>query len=278
MSNANRIGIQLGRLSPRPWPALKRFPFETWRTEFSLASRIGYNTIEWVFDEERYFENPLWSREGRSEIFALSLRESVLVDSVCADYFLKNPFFRGDNAEREARLSLFKELLEKGSEVGVHVVVLPVIESSELRDDEERTRLVDGIEKCLSILDRHDMKIALETNYSVEEDKGLLALFDEAPIGLVYDLGNHASMGHDCAADVKELGERITNVHVKDRKAQGPSVFLGSGDVDFSATMAALNSFGFGGDYIMEAYFEDDPVGTAEDNYHLVCHALMGGC
>ena len=276
MSDSSRLGIQSGRLSPRPWPELKRFPFETWEKEFYLAAEIGYKTIEWVFDEERYADNPLWSSNGRKRITTLIQAANILVNSICADYFLKNPFFRGDSNAQKRGLAMFRHLLENAHQIGASLVVLPLIENSDFKDDSDREYLITALQSLDTLLSQYKIRIGLETNMSVRQDKALLDDIASGNIGLVYDLGNHASVGHDYYSAVSELFDSIINIHIKDRFVGGPSVFVGSGDVDFVGVLEILSKKNFSGDYIMEAYFEDDHFGTAKKNYEFIELLIKG--
>ena len=88
----NKIGIIQGRLSPRPYPKLQAFPIESWQQEFKYAKELGYDFIEWIFEDNRYQENPIWTAQGREKIKQCIKETGVTVESVCADFFLENPF------------------------------------------------------------------------------------------------------------------------------------------------------------------------------------------
>ena len=62
------IGIIQGRLTPSRGRGLQFSPFEEWKQEFHVGKEIGIQEIEWIFDYERYEENPIWTETGCWEI------------------------------------------------------------------------------------------------------------------------------------------------------------------------------------------------------------------
>ena len=70
--------------------------------------------------------------------------------------------------------------------------------------------------------------------------------------GINYDIGNSASLGFDCTAEVRAYGHRISNVHIKDRVLGGTTVPLGSGAANFPAVFSGLARVGYKGDFILQ--------------------------
>ena len=81
------IGVMQGRLSKPVGSRIQAFPAATWEQEFKLASQMGLDAIEWIF-EDPYETNPLWSESGRKRIMELIKETGVRVDHVCTDYFM----------------------------------------------------------------------------------------------------------------------------------------------------------------------------------------------
>ena len=53
----NRVAIMQGRLSP-PASRIQAFPWDRWEQEFVYAQGLGIDGIEWLFEHERWDENP----------------------------------------------------------------------------------------------------------------------------------------------------------------------------------------------------------------------------
>lgn len=271
------IGIIQGRLSKRPYPKLQEFPMNTWEQEFKYAKEIGLDSIEWIFEKNRYKENPIWSKEGRKEINNVINETNVKVDSLCADYFLENQFFRIDNCTLSKNIELLKELIKKSSEVGVKVILMPVLEGAEIKCEEDKYILYEAISQCLSTLEEYDTKIGFETELVAEEYLNLVKIFNNKNIGVYYDAGNCAAKGYDMKEDMKILKNYIINIHVKDRLKNGGSVFLGTGNANFKEGIPYLINNGFKGSFILQTYYEDEFRNTVKYNYNYVKNLIKRG-
>ena len=80
--------------------------------------------------------------------------------------------------------------------------------------------------------------------------------------GINYDIGNSASLGFNPSEEFKFFGDRVLNVHVKDRVRNGTTVPLGHGSADFSTVYSLLKSHGYDGNYILQ-------TARANDDQHL---------
>ena len=87
-----------GRLTEPRGRGIQFFPFENWREEFTQGKKLGLDEIEFIFDYDRYQENPLW--QGRGEMVGSAVSESgVQVRSVCFDYFMRRAFYKKEGAK-----------------------------------------------------------------------------------------------------------------------------------------------------------------------------------
>jgi L-ribulose-5-phosphate 3-epimerase len=69
---------------------------------------------------------------------------------------------------------------------------------------------------------------------------------------MTYDIGNSASLGYDASEEIYAYGERIVNVHVKDRLKGDTNVPLGQGHADFETVFSALNKISYSGPLILQ--------------------------
>jgi len=77
--------------------------------------------------------------------------------------------------------------------------------------------------------------------------------FDPQFFGINYDMGNSASLAFIPKEEFAAYGDRITNVHVKDRIRFGTTVPLGTGDTDFKSVFLGLKNLSYEGNYILQA-------------------------
>lgn len=269
------IGIIQGRLSARPYPKLQAFPWASWKEEFYQAKQIGYDFIEWIFEENNYINNPIWTEEGRKQIKQCMAETGIRVGSVCADYFLENPFFRRGDYTLEKNVLQLEELIKRTREIGADTILLPVLENAEIRCSEEENILSEVIFKVIPLLEAFEVKLGLETELPIDEYLKLVTRFHSAYVGAYYDAGNCAFCGHDMRYDMEILNGHIINIHVKDRIKGGRSVFLSSGDTNFSEGIPYLMENGYEGNFVMQTYFEDDYLSEATKNLRYI-RKLMG--
>lgn len=271
----NKIGIIQGRLSKRPYPRLQEFPWNTWQEEFEYAKRIGYDFIEWIFELNRFEDNPIWTSEGRKEINRRK-NNGVSVDSVCADYFLEKPFYRRKEYSLEQNINILKELIKKIADIDARTILLPVLEEAELRTGEEEKELAEALYQCIPLLEEYKIKIGLETELDAHKYLDVVSQFKSDCIGVYYDAGNCTFCGHDMKEDMEVLKDYIFNIHVKDRKIGGESVYLGTGDTNFREGIPYLIQSGFKGNFVLQTYFEDNHLEEAAKNIGFIKGLIVG--
>jgi len=82
-----------------------------------------------------------------------------------------------------------------------------------------------------------------------------------------YDIGNSASLGYKIYEEFEAYGDRITDIHIKDRAYNGGSVELGTGNVNFDKFLMILKKFKYEGLIIMQAYRDDEGVKIFDKQY-----------
>ena len=65
--------------------------------------------------------------------------------------------------------------------------------------------------------------------------------------------------------ELEIYGNRITDIHIKDRIHGGGSVMLGRGDTDFHAFFNALSKIDYQGPFIMQVYRDDEGVAVFKE-------------
>lgn len=267
---SNLIGMMQGRLSYPAPPRLQVFPFLSWEKEFANARSCGFDLIEWLFTEDEsyaYTENPLWIEAGRQRIRNLIDESGIQVHTCCAHYFMNHPFFRVTEEERLASVAVLKRLVLRAAHAGIKTILIPVLESCELRTEDEKSLLLSSLREPLRLAQQNGVKLALEMELPAEEYRALLVEAGHPALGAYYDAGNNNARGFDIVSGVRSLGPYLFGVHIKDRRRGGPSVMLGHGDTDFKGFFQALKEAGYLDPIILETPLGSDVLQTAQ--YHL---------
>lgn len=259
----NAIGIMQGRLSPSPIGRAQSFPTTTWRAEFAHAADAGLSRIEWLVTADRYSENPLFSEQGIGSI-SLSIAESgVRVSTLCADFLIAQPLVRVAREEAVAAAARLSEVIVRSARIGVETIVVPILENGEIRINQEAAEIAKLLGPIAAMAAANGQRLAIESQLPVVEAQRLIDQCQSPAVGVCYDLGNAAAIGADCAADIRELGASLFEIHIKDRVRNGGTVELGKGAVDFANAFLALVDVGYDGPLILETPVGVDPFASA---------------
>jgi len=251
----NRVGIMQGRLSNPIKNRIQAFPHQTWRNEFEIAQKIGFQTIEWVFDD--FTPNPIINEDGINEVIDLSKKFQMKVDSVCADYFMSNLLFNESETKIKNNVTILIELIKKCYRAEITIIELPFVDSSSLGQKTDFQELIKNLDPAISIAQDHGIIVALETDLQPESFVDLLKKINHPNVRANYDVGNSTANGFDMHSELNILKNWIVNVHVKDRIKNGESVPLGTGDTDFKKFFDKLKNVGYTNDFIIQGARED---------------------
>ena len=247
-----------GRLLPKYRDRYQAHPVGYWQEEFTLASGLGLDCIEFILDFSDAEVNPLLRPEGLDEILCLTEKTGVRVHTVCADYFMEAPL-HDTNADAASRSqAVLHCMLHNGKILGLTDIVIPCVDQSSMRDALTQDRFVQRLQPLVAETEAAGINLSLETDLAPHPFADLLARFDSPRVTVNYDIGNSAALGFDPVEELACYGERISDIHIKDRALGGGSVALGSGDANFERFFGALRPLGYRGPFIMQAYRDDE--------------------
>jgi hexulose-6-phosphate isomerase len=134
--------------------------------------------------------------------------------------------------------------------IGSQILVIPLVDNSSVKSnpDIELNFFLDMQET----LSANRVKIAFEVDLDFDQTVSFINQFPEENFGINYDIGNSAAFGYNPLAEIDAYGDRIINVHVKDRQLGGSTVRLGNGDADFGTVTKHLLKKNYQGSYILQ--------------------------
>lgn len=261
---ADKIGFIQGRLSQVENNRIQIFPVKNWKTEFQVASTNDINKIEWTIDSETISENPLINSKTLNEIIELMDQYSIQVPSVTCDYFMERPPWQESDRDLEDVLTRIMK--------GMHLLnstklVIPLVDNSSLSNSKYEDMVINFFEKMNPIIVQNNIQICFESDFSPQNLADFIIKFPKYNYGINYDIGNSASLGYLPYDEFELYGNRIINVHVKDRLLHGKSVPLGEGSADFASVFRCLKTINYNGNYILQ---------TARDTGSNHLSALLG--
>jgi sugar phosphate isomerase/epimerase len=256
----NKIGVMQGRLLPKFEGRYQAFPVGNWQDEFIVAHECGLDLIEFILDFNDAEDNPLLKQNGVTEILEISKKTGVSVQTVCADYFMEAPLHSSDDKIVEKSFEVLERLLETAKKIKITDIVIPCVDQSSLESNEAVDRFVKQIKKIIPIIEKENINLSLETDLAPKPFIQLLNKLNSKNITVNYDIGNSAALGFNSDEELEIYGDRITDIHIKDRMLDGGPVTLGEGNADFSKFFNKLKEFDYQGPFIMQAYRDNEGV------------------
>jgi len=254
----NKIGVMQGRLVPKYQGRYQAFPIGMWQDEFKVAQECGLDLIEFILDFNDSEENPLLKKGGIDEILAISQKTGISVQTICADYFMEAPLHSSDDKVAEESCKILEKLLEVVKALQITDIVIPCVDQSSLKTEVSVDRFVKQITKIIPRIEKENINLSLETDLPPKPFVELLDKLNSKNITVNYDIGNSAALGFDSDEELESYGDKITDIHIKDRLLGGGPVVLGQGNANFSKFFKRLREYDYQGPFIMQAYRDDE--------------------
>jgi hexulose-6-phosphate isomerase len=165
---------------------------------------------------------------------------------------MQAPFFKAKGPRAIALRDELHEVLGASAELGIRFVLIPLVDNGRIEGPEDADRLRAGLVDLEGLLNDAGMKILFESDFAPHALRHFIATLSTEKFGLTYDIGNSASLGFDPNEEFAAYGDRIDNVHVKDRICGGTTVPLGQGAADLPLVFRLLRKSAYRGDFILQ--------------------------
>jgi len=247
-----KIGFMQGRLSPIVNGKIQSFPWNHWQDEFKEAHRIGIHKMEWTLDQENLYDNPLMTKTGREVIKRQSSKYNVEVVSLTGDCFMQVPFWKATGSIEAALIEDFRAIMKACSTLNIKMIVIPLVDNGSLVSQIQEDKLVEILLKESQSLVDLGLRIAFESDFTAVNLQRFIKRLPRELFGINYDIGNSASLGFNVTNEFLHYGDRVINVHIKDRPVGGTTVPLGLGNADFETVFKNLSLYEYQGNYILQ--------------------------
>ena len=162
---------------------------------------------------------------------------------------MENPPWKSDiDLIKKGIIAIFQGM----KNVSAKILVVPLVDNSSLLDSSNADTVKNLFTDLIPEMIQNNIQIAFECDLNPEKLLHFISEFDKNYFGINYDIGNSASLGFDPNNEFESYGSRITNVHVKDRKLNGPTIPLGEGDADFPRIFRLLHGENYQGNLILQ--------------------------
>lgn len=266
----SRLGIVLGRLSYSEGGQLQYFPSRSWQDEFSYAKELRLSHIEWFIPRSTPNTNPLFTVKGRNEMLRVSKSNGVAINAVCLDPLLDISL---KSKKDEGAIQYVERTMASAAEIGIHSVVLPLMEKSlpDIESSETRELLSYLGEVAKSI----GTKLHLEVTLPADQMKKLIDGLSTKQVGYCLDTGNVTAKGYKTSQYIETLGLSISHVHLKKVNHFGKSIPFKRGMPNLTNIVKALERLGYRGSYTMESARGRNPIQTAKLNREMLIETAL---
>jgi len=248
----NKLGFMQGRLSPIYFDKIQSFPLTNWENEFISAKEIGFTLMEWTLDYDLLHQNPLLSEDGRSNIKKCSEINKVSIKSITGDCFMQAPFWKASGSFFDKLEKDFISILDACKALNISIIIIPLVDNGSIQNESQKNIFVKFLLDKYQYISDKNLKIAFESDFEPVKLGEFIKLFPSDIFGINYDTGNSAALGYKISKEFSVYSDRIINVHIKDRVYNGPSVKLGSGNVDFKNFFKELCKAKYHGNLILQ--------------------------
>jgi hexulose-6-phosphate isomerase len=113
----------------------------------------------------------------------------------------------------------------------ITTIIWPLVDAGSLSSESEIKDFLKKLVKYFSHLQLNNIRVAFETDLLPKQNKYLMDELPREIFGINLDIGNSASYGNSIIDEWDLYGDRIMNIHLKDRVLNGLTVPLGKGAV-----------------------------------------------
>ena len=231
-----KIGIIQGRLS-KPDNGFQDCP-KDWKREFELLKKLNLNHIEWIVTSESFKSNPIFFEDV----------SGYSISSICADNVVDNNI-----VNRDFFFTNLNPLCEAALKNNIKNVTIPLLEDSDMSDNSKR-KIFRSLLSELSTK-YGNLNFSIEAELIPEKLLDILSLGDN--ITVTYDTGNITSCRIDHKKYIHLLGDKIKNVHLKDRTYEAKTVRPPPGDTNFDLIFKSLSLINYDGIFTIQTAREE---------------------
>jgi L-ribulose-5-phosphate 3-epimerase len=243
-------GVMQGRLSKKVNNKIQAFPEKDWKKEFLKAKKLGLKLIEWTLDYKKFYNNPVFTDKGQQSIKKLQKKYSIKIESLTGDCFMQKPFWK--TSKNSKLISDFKNLIKACNKLKIKFIVVPLVDNGSLKSLKEEIFFINICKDLSKFIEKNKVIIVFESDYHPKKLKKFISKFDKKLFGINYDVGNSAGLNYDISDEFNLYGNRILNIHIKDRIKHGKTVRLGEGNADFKKLFNKLKNINYKGNLILQ--------------------------
>ena len=252
------LGIVQGRLS-YAGKTLHSFPKKPFQ-EFSIASKIGYNFIEFFSERNVNKKNPIWSTKSINKYIEVAKLNKIKIYSFCDDYVINHSL-----ASLKTRNMALKTI-ERIQRLNIKIYILPLYGRS-LINSKNRYKIYKNLSIIAKSCEEYKIELLVESNMTPEQFNEVKKNISSKNCFFLFDSGNRITLKRNFALDIELFGKNIKHIHLKDKNIYKKNVIVGKGSVDFELLFSTLKKIKYKGSFAIESQRGTDIEAQAKKNY-----------
>lgn len=240
------------------------------------AGEAGFDGIALQIDGPDPTTHPAWSAEGRSDLRHAAVEAGVEIASLGPSFFWQGweeqeGLLSDNRFRRERSVEVLEHTIDAAGALGADLVLIPFFELCEITEEKHEQRVIEALRAVADVAELAGVTVTLETSLPAADNAELVDAVDSPAVKICYDPANKVALyGLDAVAEIRELGSRIGELHVKEFTEPPPPfpdnyARLGEGAVDQEAVADAIHEVGFDGWAILETQFDKPLAHTVEE-------------
>ncbi|MBI2195372.1 MAG: TIM barrel protein [Planctomycetes bacterium] len=211
------------------------------------------------FDGVEYFVPPPWeNREWLDKSFQKEMRQAsqkfgVSVSSLALAYLNQVPLASPDAAVRHATLQSLLDYIPVAKALGAREILLAFYGQGELAFQRQRAALVDQLKAAAPAAEKARVGLGIESTLTSRQYLDILDRVGSPAVNIYLDMCNPYFWLHDTAEQIRSLGGRIGQIHMKEGSVEGPGgKDLGEGFNRWDEITSALQEIRYKGWAVLE--------------------------
>lgn len=275
--NKSKFLVVQGRTITQTEEQIQYFP-KNWEEEFPIIQELGFDGIEWIFDKKSENTNPIVIEQEHQKIKDISEKFNVSLENIVFDWFMEEPFLRDNEQDTRESIKKLISLITLSAKIGFKRIIFPILENNAIKKDELDKLVKIFQNEIIPVLEKMNIEIHFETDLEPEKELELMKNMSNKKTKICFDMGNSTSFGYEGELVLETMKDYLGTVHIKDRKINGPTVPLGTGDVDFEKIFKKLHDINFIGPFTFQIYRDknSDNKKLLKESLHYINNLQQG--
>jgi L-ribulose-5-phosphate 3-epimerase len=224
---------------------------------FAIAKKIGLDGVQVDFGGGPDRDPPLFDPQLQQRSRQESRDQEVRIASLAMGVLNEVPYKSDPRAEKWV-----DKAIDVAQAMRQRVILLAFFSKGDLKNDAQGIdATVSRLKNIAGKAEQAGVTLGVESWLSAEEHIALLDRVGSPTVQVYYDTANSHKMGYDIYKEIRTLGKRICEFHVKDYDD-----LYGKGSIDFARVREAIDEIGYRGWLVMEG--TRTPLGMEESFRH----------